>query len=253
MYKIIILLLLVKNLLYSFDDDFDGVENINDKCLNTSFLDTVGNDGCPNDRLYLGNISIEYEYLVQNTSLDKSYIKSIYFDIDYKKLIFSFSKSYYEINSIDYIGDDYISIGYDFYHNSFSNKLYLGIKKANKSSDISTNIDDYFTNTAFYYNYNSNLSFDMFLQYNLVQNNNISEYADYVNYSIGSSFNINNFKTGISYINSGSTDEFINVYKTIKLSFQYNISNDFYSSINYNKSIVNEDNDISCNIGYMYD
>ena len=253
MPQVIIFLLLLINILHGYDDDFDGVDNINDRCLNTSFIDTVGKDGCPNNRIYIGNIVIDYEYLIQRTDIETSYIKSIYFDIDYKKFLFSFSKSYYEINKTKYVGDDYLSIGYNFYNKNFTNKSYIGIKKANKSSEISTNNDDYFINTAFYYNYTNRISFDISSQYNFIQDSSTQKYNNYINYSAGSSYNINNFKTSISYNNSGSTDEFSNVYKTLKISQQYNISNDFYVSINYSKSIININNDISCNIGYSYE
>ena len=253
MFRILIFLSLITFInLNANDDDFDGVENNNDRCTNTSFLDTVGIDGCPNNRLYLGLFSLEYEYTIQNTSLNKSYIHSLYFDINYKKYLFSYSNSLYEIENIKYSGDDYFSIGYE-YDSKVTNKTFIGIKKANKNSEISTKINDYFLNTLFYYKNNNSISFDIFFQYNFIQNDNTSSYNDYINYSISSTYFRNNFQTSLYYINSGSTSVYNGEYQSLMLSCLYNISNKIYLKGSYNKSIENTNNDISFAIGYNYE
>jgi len=254
MFKKTFLLLVLTSSLYCFtDDDFDGVENKNDKCQNTSILDTVAIDGCPNDRLYIGLISLEYEYLIQNSSFDRLYNSSVYFNIDYKKYLFSYSKSIYKVQNKTYTGDEYFSIGYSFYSDIFPNKTYIGIKKANINSIVSSRVDDYFINTSFNYNYKNNININLFSQYTFVQNNKDTNYNDYLNYSISSSYYLNSFEYSLSYLNSGSTKSYINEYENIQVSFLYNISNSFYIKMNYDKSIINSDNSIAFSLGYNYE
>ena len=254
MFKLIIIITLLFTSLYSLDFDFDGVENKYDKCKNTSFLDTVNKDGCPDSRLYFGIVSLEYEYSVENTSLNKSTINSMYINIDYKQYLFSYFKNYYEIDSSNYTGDNYFSIGYSSSYNAiFNNKSYLGIKKANKTSQISSNIDDYFLNSSFDYSFNNNLIYNFFIQYTFVGNDSYTQYNNYFNYSLSALYYKDKFQYSIYYINSGSTTSSLNKYQSIKTSILYNFTNTLYSSISYNKSILNGDNTVSINVGYSFD
>jgi hypothetical protein len=228
------------------DNDFDGVEDINDKCPNTSFLDTVDIDGCPNNRLYLGKISLEYEYQVQNSD-NKSYINSYLIDVDYKKYLFSYFKSYIKIDSTSYTGDDYFSFGYMFNKVLYTNKTYIGIKKANNISELSTNEDDYFINTTFDYTFKQNILYSLFFQYT-----NTNE-TDYFTYNISSSYYIKNYQYIFDYTNSGSSNKTINKYQDIKLSFLYNFKNNFYTKLFYTKSLISSTNNLGFTIGYNFD
>jgi len=248
MLKIFVLSILFYNLLFSIDNDFDGVEDTNDKCLNTSFLDTVDIYGCPNNRLYLGKISLEYQYQIQKATSSTYYINSYLIDVDYKKYLFSYYKSYIKIDSTSYTGDDYFSLGYMFNQTLFTNKTYLGIKKANKISQISTNKDDYFINTTFDYTFSQNLLYSIFLQYT---NTN---YINYFTYNISSTYYKNDFQYILDYTNSGSTNKTINEYQNIKLSFLYNFKNNIYTKLFYDKSLINSDEySFGFNIGYNFD
>ena len=254
MYKILILLFVFSNILLAYsDNDFDGVEDTNDKCKNTSFMDTVNEDGCPDKRLYLGIISLEYEYSVENTSLDKANINGIYINIDYKQYLFSYFENYYEIDNSSYTGDNYFSVGYSLCNKLFTNKSYLGIKQANKTSQISSNLDDYFLNSSFDYSFNNNLIYNFFIQYTIVGNDSYTQYNNYFNYSLSALYYKDKFQYSIYYINSGSTTSSLNKYQSIKASILYNFTNTLYSSISYNKSILNGDNTVSFNVGYSFD
>ena len=254
MKKIVTLLLLSVSLLYSYsDNDFDGVDDRIDKCLYTSFSDTVSLDGCPNNRLYFGIISFEYEYLIQNTNSIKSNTSSLYVDVDYKNYLFSYSKSYYTIDKKDYKGDDFFSFGYKTYYTNILNKSYIGIKKANKSSDISIKENEYFFNTNINYSFNTDINFGLFYQYNIINNNSSSNYLNYQNYSFSSSYNTKNISYFIDYINSGSINKSTNEYKSIKLSSIYNINKNIYLKLSYDKSLLNSDNDMAISLGYTYD
>ena len=74
-----------------------------------------------------------------------------------------------------------------------------------------------------------------------------------MSYSLSTSYVINNVQATLSYINTGSTELFINEYKNIKLSISKSILKNVYVEVNYNKRITNSDNDMAFNIGYTYE
>jgi len=237
MFKVLVFCFLIFNHLYSDDFDFDGVEYINDKCLNTSLLDTVDIDGCPNNRLYFGTITLEYEYQIQNSTIDTTYINTYSLDINYKKYLFLYSKSYFKSDNISYNNDDYFSLGYMTNKYLFINKSYLGIKKPT---------NDYFLNTSFDFN-KQNTIYSLFLQYT-----NTSE-IDYITYNLSGSYLKNNTQYIIDYINSGSNTKYTNQYKDIRFSILYDFNKHIYSKVYYERSLENSDYNIGFNIGYSFD
>jgi hypothetical protein len=57
--KLYSFLLLIAIQLHAFeDDDIDGVENSKDLCPDTSFEDTVNEQGCPENQNYWGKVTL---------------------------------------------------------------------------------------------------------------------------------------------------------------------------------------------------
>ena len=92
-----------------------------------------------------------------------------------------------------------------------------------------------------------------FSQYNFIENTENTNYKNYINYSISTSYYIKKLQTTISYINSGSTVSFVDEYRSIIFSCLYNITNSIYLKSSYNKSILNNDNNIAFSLGYNYE
>lgn len=117
----------------SIDSDLDGVIDIKDRCPNTSFIYTVNDDGCIDDKAYWGGANLEYNY--QKTQ-DTSY-HTVLVDYAYNNALLSI----YHTDDIDSL-----AIGYRY----DDIKAYLGHSSINDFLSL-----DYNPNTIF----SSNLSY----------------------------------------------------------------------------------------------
>ena len=52
---------------------------------------------------------------------------------------------------------------------------------------------------------------------------------------------LNRFDYKISYSNSGSNQELLNVYKNIDISIKYQINKKYYMKIGYSKDMIDDD------------
>jgi len=211
------------------DNDFDGVDDNIDRCLNTPFKYTVNKDGCPQDTQYFGELNIEListKQLTQNGNRSKT----LYLDYYYNNYILSSSYSKYSTD------DDlkYFAVGYKIETKKYKLEFYLGKSSFNKKGTINYDIKS----GNIVYNLSSTYTFD--------------DIADFINYSAG--FTYKDFQ--ISYLNSGSVDSFTNQYKNIDSSYSYYFKKyeKLYIKVGYNQSIDSNDMQIIyIGVGYSFE
>ena len=130
----LIILLLFASFLYSSDSDFDGILDINDKCQNSSFKYIIDSDGCTDDKLYHGNLNLEYNHKMMQDDSSNLY------QIDY-------SYNNYLISTYHISDIDSVAIGYR-YNDS---KAYLGHNSINDFVSLDYNPDTIFSSNLSYF------------------------------------------------------------------------------------------------------
>ena len=210
-----ILLFISSLLLADVDSDFDGVVDSVDRCLETPFDKLVDEYGCPQDERYLGKINLEvlYTYLLEDTQKSASF----YLDYNYNNLLLSLSSAY----SSDYIYQDSLLIGYRVNLESSRVKLYVGMENSNL-----------LISGSYEYAWQDYIAF-------LTTNYHTKE-SDYISYVVGVGRSYANFSFYTYYINSGSTQNYSDEYRSIEGMMSYSVSKDFYIKSGINYSLVDE-------------
>jgi len=235
--KQFILFFIFTSCLFSFvDEDFDGVDDKIDRCLGTSFEDLVDEDGCPYDKNRFGLINFEITSSNHKDDNLDTNIYSINIDYQYKNYLLSFFKSYYKIDYQNNI-DDSISVGYLFDFEDYMLKSYVGEENQNLFFSLSL---DYYLNNFIYSSYLSYV---------------FEEIGDnYVNYSLGITFIAQKYDISITYLNSGSENDFVNKYQNLDTSLIYTINKNLYTKVGYNQNLLNSKSyDIYITLGINFE
>ena len=223
MKQFLLLLLLVVHL-YAIDNDFDGVEDGIDRCLDSSFEDLVGVDGCAISDNYIGEFNLESNYFDEYINL--------YFDYSYDNYLFSFEQIYSEI----YEDKNYLYLGYRLF-----------FKKSVLDNYIGTTIDTTSFSSTFTYLQNETINYLMSLSY-------ILDEKDYCSFSTGVTYSGLNYNLALSYLNSGDTLKFIGQYQSINIVGTYSFLNNYYLKIGYDKSILSsKEENIYIGIGVSFE
>jgi len=223
MKQFLLLLLLVVHL-YAIDNDFDGVEDGIDRCLDSSFEDLVGVDGCAISDNYIGEFNLESNYFDEYINL--------YFDYSYDNYLFSFEQIYSEI----YEDKNYLYLGYRLF-----------FEKSVLDNYIGTTINTTSFSSTFTYLQNELINYLMSLSY-------ILDERDYCSFSTGVTYSDLNYNLALSYLNSGDTLKFIGQYQSINIVGTYSFLNNYYLKIGYDKSILSsKDENIYIGIGVSFE
>ena len=223
MKQFLLLLLLVVHL-YAIDNDFDGVEDGIDRCLNSSFEDLVGVDGCAISDNYIGEFNLESNYFDEYINL--------YFDYSYDNYLFSFEQIYSEI----YEDKNYLYLGYRLF-----------FKKSVLDNYIGTTIDTTSFSSTFTYLQNETINYLISLSY-------ILDEKDYCSFSTGVTYGGLNYNLALNYLNSGDTLKFIGQYQSINIVGTYSFLNNYYLKIGYDKSILSsKEENIYIGIGVSFE
>ena len=221
LYKLIILILFTSLSLFGADNDFDGVEDNIDRCLNTPILDMVDKHGCSkNQKAKKYTINID-QYLSQTNTINDT--------------LYTYS--------LDFL----------LYKDTISYTINTGKVKSNnsiKTTDISAKVQKTFFTTN-KHSFNIGFGF-IFPTYSISGNK-----TDY-NYFIDYTFYNNNFNTIFSYNLIDIKDDQSVKLNIFALSLEYNYKNLLfdigYTKEKYSNLTFYDDNSyINYDIKYFYD
>jgi hypothetical protein len=213
MIKTVLLLFLLISNLSAEDRDFDGVEDFKDRCLDTSFSDTVDIYGCPEEYLYIGKVSLGLGYYTTQ-SLDSTLFNLNY---NYNNTLVEVSNEYYQ-NSNFYS----LAVGYRYLYKDMKLRLYGGI---NSEKNLLSHFSyDYMFNTF------SLSLFAYFLQeykplYEAGISYNYKSFLLYGGYdtlqkaTLSLSYFYDRFRVGLEYTHPFQTQDEREVYINLEVSF----------------------------------
>jgi hypothetical protein len=259
--RLYIFLLLIHTQLQAFkDDDIDGVENSKDLCPNTSFDDTVDEDGCPNNKDYWGKVTLS---IGADINIDDSTTTDYNFFTNYNYKSWDFSLYSAQQSSLDInnnetqsSGDIYLSSSYNFTQEELYSKFVLGTKIATQDDEVSTGENDFFTNLYLSYALNNNLALLASLGYTLTGDTTEVEYHDPFAYSLGLGYMIiDDLYTSMTYQNSQSIYKNSPNYQSISLFNSYNFTDKTFGTLNYTRAIdeLSYEHVISIRIGVSFE
>jgi hypothetical protein len=241
--KLYSFLLLIAIQLHAFeDDDIDGVENSKDLCPNTSFEDTVDENGCTEKLNYFGKVTLT---LGTDINIDDSRTTDYNFFSNYNYKAWDFSLYSSQQSSLDTnnnetqsSGDLYLSSSYGKSIENLYAKLTIGAKLATGDSEVSTGENDYFTNLHISYAFKEKLALLSSLGYTLTGDSNETEYENSFGYSLGLGYMVNDaWYSSLTYQNSTSIYEDSDNYQSISLFNSYNFNDNFFATLNYTRGL----------------
>lgn len=261
MIRYSIFLLLIFLPLHAFeDDDIDGVENSKDLCPDTSFDKTVGENGCPENENYLGELTL---ILGSDFNFDDTTTTDYTFFSNYKYNKWDFSLYNSAQSSLDNnnkeiqsTGDLYLSSGYSISQENLYTKLTFGIKIPTGSSEVSTEEEDYFASININYPLNENFVLFSSLSYTLTGDNNETTYNNPLGYSVGIGYMVNdNWYSSLGYQQSNSIYKDGEDYQSVSLFNSYNFTDNFFGTLNYTKGIdeLSYDQTVSLRLGVTFE
>lgn len=205
----IIFFLAISTFLYGFvDNDFDGVDDAEDRCLNTPFEYVVDRYGCPKDKAYIGKITLEVQHTLQTLEDEQYTIDGIYLDYNYNNYFLSISKYSYDLQI-----DTTFSVGYILQKDDISAKVYVGLQDSlTKEYFCSFGLD--------YYK-------DNFLYFGALEYKNISQDISLL---FGFSYFVDDYEFTSSYLS---------ISQDIGFEMLYNLDKKLYVKSGYSVSIDN--------------
>ncbi len=261
MIRLYIFLLLINIPIHAFeDDDIDGVENSKDLCPNTSFEDTVDEEGCPENQHYKGRITLS---IGSDINIDDSTTTDYNFFSNYNYKAWDFSLYSSQQSSLDTnnnesqsAGDLYLSSSYNKSKGNLYTKLTFGAKIATGDNEISTGESDYFTNLYISYAFTNKLAILSSLSYTLTGDSNETTYNNPLGYSLGIGYMLNDaWYSSLTYQNVDSIYEDSENYQSISLFNSYNFSDNFFGTLSYTKGLddLSYDQTISIRLGVNFE
>ena len=255
-----ILLLLILQLNAFEDDDIDGVENSQDLCPNTSFEETVNEQGCPENQNYWGQITLTVGSDInsdESTTTDYNFFSNYNYHA-WEVSLYSSQQSSLDSNNNESqsAGDLYLSSGYGITKESLYSKLTFGIKIPTGSSEISTEEYDYFASLSVNYALNEKTALLSSISYTDTGDNNETTYNNPLGYSLGIGYMVNEkWYSSLSYQQSNSIYRDSEDYKSISLFNSYNFSDKFFGTLSYTKGLddLSYDQTISLRLGVTFE
>lgn len=232
------LLLVLNSLLCSYvDNDIDGVDDAVDLCPDTSFDQLVDVNGCPENQVYHGLLTLQIANEInfdEFSTRDNNY--NFFSNYQYHPWNLSVSNS--QQTNIDSAGDIYINVGYNFSTDALQNKILLGTKIAQANELLGTGENDYAT--ALHLNYTISKKQTLFthLNYSLNGDSLKIDYKNTLGYTLGTSYLLTpDWYSMFSYDYAQSIYTQGVAYQAVSLFSSYKITNDFFASINYTQGV----------------
>jgi hypothetical protein len=263
MLRLIILTAFLSLFLYGYEDlDVDGVDDSVDKCLNTSFDDEVGEDGCPYDKSYRGKLTIGFGKKIAYSKTDlQTNSFNFYANYRYNNWSLSFSTSSYDIfdnlySDLNLWGDYYLTGGYSYTYDKFTTQYSLGVKIPNNDSDISSKEFDFFAFINLNYRLSDAQNIYGSYGYTLRSDSDTQNYKNYNSLMVGSSYMMSDrWQVNFNYNYSGSTYENKDDYHTISFGNYYEVSDKVFVKMRYDRGLDDNSykNAFSLSIGRVFE
>ncbi len=244
------------------DNDIDGVDDAVDACLNTPFDELVDERGCSYDKNYRGELTLKLGSDVSfDTISEKTTNINIFANYRYNSWDISLSNASYSTNdsfnsASSAAGDLYIRTGYLFTEENFNTKLMLGVKVATADAGIGTGENDYFSSLDFDYFINEEQDLFFYLSYTISGDSRDIDYADYISYTIGSGYMINDrWYSAFSYDYSGTQYPGSEAYLALSWFNSYEFSERFFATFNYTYGLddISYDHTLSLKFGVHFE
>ena len=237
--KIIILTLISVSLHAYEDQDIDGVADSKDLCPNTPFDVVVNEEGCPNEKLFPGKLTLQIgSDLSFNTTSDISHNLNLFTNYHYNKWDFSLSSSNYNFTNLNTTTnsetDLYFTVGYLFQYKNLNTKLSLGTKFAFMDEDNMDRDNDYYAsiNLDYYLSQKHNTFF--YYNHTLSGQGTDIKYNDLNSYSLGTGYMFTpNWYSTVAYNYSDTLFTDTESYKALSWFNSYNFTKDVYATLNY--------------------
>jgi hypothetical protein len=267
-FRILFLLSFLQIMLHAYEDqDMDGVDDKDDKCLYTPFMELVDSDGCSTEVLlppYKFSLiaGLNYSDTDYNTlSKTDTLTTSLEINYTYEDFIFSFSTSYYMNNSNihrtsgmndTYLGVDYLTMLDEFYVTVGS-----GLILPTYDSIYGTNKVDYTLNLNVGYAL-GNVNYFGVLGHTWIGDTDVVDYVEYkdTNYfSLGVGYLFSpKLYVSSSYNQSDSIYVGVGVISTASMYLFYEIDEELSVNLSYayGLSDMASDNYLGLNLGYKF-
>ena len=242
------------------DSDMDGVEDMLDKCPNTSLIDLVNSDGCPIEQLdsshhfdiILGIKSIKIKNKTTSKNLYLS-IKTVQIDYFYKNFSFNISGAKNDSKLLD----TYLSIKYKYeYNDLWTFYTSFNIILPTYKSTLNNNHTDYSALQSIYYKKEDLYLFGAyrFTIVNDVDNLSIN-YKNTNSYTLGVGYDISSqLYSSISISSVDSAFKDTSSSKSANIYFLYSLDDNYFTNISFTKSYNNLiiSDTLSLRVGYYY-
>jgi len=271
MRHILLSLLFISSLFAYVDSDFDGVEDIYDKCPNSSALDIVDITGCsPKAKKakvqahhYDVVIGTSYSQIDYNTNeKTDTYTNSFQVDYFYKNFSYQLSTSYYSAQSATTenkgLNDTVLAA---YYLLKPSDKLNIrfggGVILPTYSTDLNNNNLDVLASINLSYSLDQITLFTG-VNYNIINDDDVAGVVSYQNsaaFSFGAGHHLNNkIYLSSSYYQASSVYTGFDDIKNISAYGFYSINNNWFTTLNYayGLSDTTSDHSASLRLGYYF-
>ena len=244
-FSLIFLLSFLNSQVLAYEDsDIDGIEDNIDLCPDTSFDKIVDSNGCPENEMYKGILSLEFS---NEISIDEENNKinnySFLGNYAYKEWSFSLSNTqqttYNNDNNRAFnSGDLYLNLSYQFSNDKFQNAISFGTKIAMANENIGTGENDYFSSIDINYFINEKITLLSQISYTLTGDSSSTNYQNSLAYSLGTGYMLNNYwYSSLSYDYAKSIYTNSPNYQSFSLLNSYDFYEDYFVSINYTYGI----------------
>jgi len=259
--RLYIFLFIILVPLHAFeDDDIDGVENSKDLCPDTSFEDTVDEEGCPENGGYYGKfmLTIGSDF---NRDDSNTVDYNFFTNYNYHSWDFSLYSSQQGTvdknnNEIQSSGDLYLSTAYGISQKNLYTKFTFGTKLATGSSEVSSGETDYFMNASLSYALENHWVIFSSLSYTDTGDSETENYNDPLGYSFGLGYLFNDkWYSSLRYQSSNSIYEDSDEYSSVSLFNSYNFNDDFFGTLSYTKGLdeLSYDHVVSVRLGVTFE
>lgn len=264
-----LLLLGVLRVYGASDTDFDGVEDIYDKCPNTPFSDLVDSGGCTTSSLYTQtyyDIIMGYNYTSSNPNTlenTKTSSTTLQADLYHGNFSAQIQSSYYKSDGSIYTdrgwNDTQLSLFYSLKPtNSFIIQAGVGVIFPTYSTGYNNEVTDYLASLSLRYSLNKNINLFGGYSYTMVNDDTIPNIVSYQNtnaFYAGLGYMSNkNSSINFSYSNAKSIYVGVDTIETLSCGVMVPINTHWFvlGDYRYGLSESASDHEAALRIGYAF-
>ncbi|MDP3300763.1 MAG: DUF3187 domain-containing protein [Sulfuricurvum sp.] len=269
MNKILLLPLLLSGCLFAIDSDMDGVDDVQDQCMNTPFSDLVNAKGCTirslqsdsNYDIILGAGYSQINYASQEKT--DTFTQTMQADYYNDNILVQVAGSYFQSSSPSFkqsgLGDTLIAL---YYKSQFGNNLTVqtgvGILLPTYNSGYHNEAIDYQGSISFQYDFNDHYNLFGGYNYAMVNDTDIPNTVQYQNtqsFYAGAGYAISDgTRISASYAQVQSMYVGTQTVNTASIGLFYQLDTHWFSMLDYRYGLSDtaSDHDGSVRIGYSF-